>query len=110
MMQCSSHIPGRTRLSDGSGSFHGIKSPDRVKKAKSVLKRESILGVKRKSEWPELVGMDGLEARARIREEIPTVQANVVRQDDLITEEYHPGRVQIFVDDNSIVTWPPQIG
>lgn len=76
----------------------------------SVLKRTSILSVKNKSEWPELVGMNGIEARKRIKEEIPAIQASVITVDDMITEEYLPGRVQIFVDQNCIVMWPPQIG
>lgn len=106
MMQFQSQIPGRTR----SNSFQ-LASPNPTKKrAMSVLKRTSILSVKNKSEWPELVGMNGIEARKRIKEEIPAIQASVITVDDMITEEYLPGRVQIFVDQNCIVTWPPQIG
>eukprot|EP00980_Cylindrotheca_fusiformis_P008985 scaffold1919_cov69-Cylindrotheca_fusiformis.AAC.1 len=84
-------------------------SPGRLQKAKT-LKRTSILSVKHKSIWPELVGLSGVEAKRRIREEIPSVQAPIISRNALITEEYIPGRVQIFVNDENIVIWPPQIG
>ncbi|CAJ1934992.1 unnamed protein product [Cylindrotheca closterium] len=108
MMQVKSHVPGRHRKSN---SFQLAFSPHpKHKRPQAVLKRTSILNLKNKSEWPELVGMDGVEARKRIRDEVPSVQASIVNLEEMITEEYMPGRVQIFVDDNCKVTWPPQIG
>ena len=104
MMQVRPRVPGRHRKSN---SFQ-LASPHLKKRTQ--LKRTSILSVKRKSEWPELVGMDGLEARKVIKDEVPAVQASIVSLEEMITEEYMPGRVQIFVDDNCKVTWPPQIG
>ena len=108
MLQHKSHAPtGYTHMRKNSFST----SPHAKRRTNATLKRTSILSVKKKSEWPELVGLHGLEARQRIKQEIPDVQAPIVSlYEDMITEEYMPGRVQIFVDEHYLVTWPPQIG
>jgi hypothetical protein len=72
--------------------------------------RGSVYTVAKKSYWPELVGLPGPEARKILKEECPVVMAQIVGLGELITEDYIPERVQIFVDDEGIVTWPPQIG
>jgi hypothetical protein len=105
MLQSRPLTPRKSRVS----SAHGILKSPGVMRAK-MLKRTSILSVKNKSIWPELVGMAGHEARRRIKEEIPLVQAHIISRNDMITEEYMPARVQLFVDENGKVIWPPQIG
>lgn len=73
--------------------------------------RGSVFSVSKKSIWPELVGIPGVEARRNIKEQAPAVvTTQIVELGDMITEEYLPERVQIFVDEHGIVTWPPQIG
>jgi hypothetical protein len=72
--------------------------------------RGSVFSVSKKSIWPELVGLPGMEARRHIKDQVPVVSAQIVELGDMITEDYLPERVQIFVDDDGIVTWPPQIG
>jgi hypothetical protein len=72
--------------------------------------RGSVYTVAKKSYWPELVGLQGPEARKVLKEECPVVIAQIVELGELITEDYIPERVQIFVDDEGIVTWAPQIG
>ena len=64
----------------------------------------------KKSIWPELVGKTGVDARRYFKEHFPVITAQIVELGDMITEDYAPERVQIFVDENGIVTWPPQIG
>ena len=72
--------------------------------------RQSLFTVSKRSIWPELVGRSGLDARRYLKEHHPIITAQIVEIGDMITEDYAPERVQIFVDDNGIVTWPPQIG
>ena len=57
------------------------------------------------------MGLPGIEARRHIKDQVPVaVSAQIVELGDMITEDYQPERVQIFVDEDGIVTRPPQIG
>ena len=71
--------------------------------------RQSLYASTKKSMWPEVVGMTGVEARKVIKES-GVQQVQIVEPHETITEDYLPLRVQIFVDPDGVVVWPPQIG
>jgi len=63
-----------------------------------------------KSEWPELVGKTGEEAKAQILKERTDVTVKI--QDELgpATLDYSPNRVRIFVNKDGIVAAAPRTG
>ena len=66
----------------------------------------------KKTEWPELVGLDGEEAKRKVMEErsdLSTIQ--IVPNNSMVTMDYREDRVRIFVDPKTNkVTKPPRIG
>jgi hypothetical protein len=65
-----------------------------------------------KREWPELVGTDGNVAARTIQGENPSIeQVTVLPQDAMVTMDYVPTRVRIFVnEDNNKVARTPRTG
>lgn len=74
-----------------------------------------------KTEWPELLGMKGKEAKAVIQKERPSIdRLFYIPRDVIVTDDYWCNRVRIWVDctgtcnlhevENSIVFMVPKIG
>ncbi|XVF83181.1 hypothetical protein PTKIN_Ptkin16aG0113300 [Pterospermum kingtungense] len=65
---------------------------------------------KGKSSWPELVGKKGEDAAAIIEKENPYVNAVIVLEGTIVTMEFLPTRVRVWVNTSGIVTKVPIIG
>ena len=64
-----------------------------------------------KTEWPELVGIDGEAAKSKITEERPDLnKVQVVPSDAMMTMDYREDRVRVLVDKGNKVVKPPRIG
>ena len=60
--------------------------------------------------WPELVGMDGEEAKAKLQELEPEKNIILVPAGSGVTRDYRPNRIRIFLDKDGKVTRTPIIG
>ncbi|CAK9146378.1 unnamed protein product [Ilex paraguariensis] len=65
---------------------------------------------KGKSSWPELVGVKGEIAAATIEKENPFVTATIVPPGTSVLPVILCDNVNVFVDENGIVTSTPIIG
>lgn len=63
-----------------------------------------------KTEFPELVGMSGADAKAHLEEEFPTFEVQVVPWDAMLTMDYREDRIRIKVDGNGMVKKTPRVG
>ncbi|KAF8397433.1 hypothetical protein HHK36_016349 [Tetracentron sinense] len=63
-----------------------------------------------KAMWPEVVGLTAEEAEKKIKEDMPMARFQVVPLDSVVTMDYNPRRVRLFVDSSSKVAKPPRIG
>jgi len=63
-----------------------------------------------KKEWPELVGVNGEEAKKIIQTEDPNLLVPVIPCGSCITMNYNNNRVMLFVDKNGNVVSAPRIG
>ncbi|KAK1295899.1 hypothetical protein QJS10_CPB15g01999 [Acorus calamus] len=61
---------------------------------------------KGKSEWPELVGVQGDVAAATIEEENPLVTAEIVKKGSSVTQDFRCDRVWVWVDDGKVYRVP----
>ena len=65
-----------------------------------------------RTEWPELVGKPGEEAREVIRATggpgITTV--DIIPEDSMVTQDFRTDRVRIFVDSSGKVARTPRVG
>mmetsp|Transcript_27825 Transcript_27825/g.77962 ORF Transcript_27825/g.77962 Transcript_27825/m.77962 type:complete len:96 (+) Transcript_27825:344-631(+) len=64
----------------------------------------------KKTIWPELVGLSGLQAKRKLQKYGVRIQIVPMEATDMITEDYQPHRVQVFVDTHGRVPWAPQLG
>ncbi|MQM14691.1 hypothetical protein Taro_047631 [Colocasia esculenta] len=68
----------------------------------------------RKQSWPELVGVDGMEAEATIERENPVVNAKIIKvgstDPEVIHDIFRCDRVWVWVDEQGLVAKTPQIG
>ncbi|KAF8392255.1 hypothetical protein HHK36_022597 [Tetracentron sinense] len=62
-----------------------------------------------KSSWPELLGKKGEVAAATIERENPLVNAVIVLEGSIVTQEILCTRVRVWVDHSGIVTRVPTI-
>lgn len=64
--------------------------------------------------FPELIGLSGEEAKAKLREQYPSEtllsQIDVIPDGNMVTMDYREDRVRIFVDKTGKVTSAPHIG
>ncbi len=60
-----------------------------------------------KSEWPEVVGFPGEQAKTIILNDDPTVNAQVIPEGSPVTMDYRTDRVRILVDGSGIVVSVP---
>ncbi|XXG43554.1 hypothetical protein AAC387_Pa01g3557 [Persea americana] len=63
-----------------------------------------------KSQWPELLRVDGEAAKTTIEEENPLVTAHIVKNGSSVITDFRCDRVWVWVDENGIVTKVPHIG
>lgn len=63
-----------------------------------------------KSEWPELVGVQGKIAGATIKRERPGINVIIVRLGDVGDHVYLTNRVRVWVNDAGVVALVPKIG
>ena len=63
-----------------------------------------------KTEWPELVGKGGLEAKATIAAQSPHLEVECFPEDGMFTMDFREGRVRILVGADGIVSQTPRIG
>uniref|UniRef100_A0A7R9ZMT4 Subtilisin inhibitor domain-containing protein n=1 Tax=Craspedostauros australis TaxID=1486917 RepID=A0A7R9ZMT4_9STRA len=64
-----------------------------------------------KTNWPELVGMSGEQAKATIMSENSSVtEIQILPAGSIVTMDYREDRVRIFVDGNGNVSVSPSIG
>jgi hypothetical protein len=75
------------------------------------LKMSSVVlgatGRENKTSWPEVVGMSIKEAREIILKDMPNANIQVLPVGSLVTQDFRPDRVRIFVD---IVAQTPTVG
>ncbi|KAK1270542.1 hypothetical protein QJS04_geneDACA013104 [Acorus gramineus] len=63
-----------------------------------------------KSEWPELVGVQGDVAAITIEEENSLVTAMIVKEGSSVPLDFRCDRVWVVVDESGCVTLVPHIG
>ncbi|KAK1295900.1 hypothetical protein QJS10_CPB15g01998 [Acorus calamus] len=59
-----------------------------------------------KSEWPELVGVQGDMAAATIEEENPLVTAKIVKKGSFVIQDFRCDRVWVWVDGGRVYRVP----
>lgn len=78
-----------------------------------MLQRDSInvmMQPPEKSQWPELVGKTGEEAKAALLAENPKLRVFTILPNQPVTLDYRLDRVRIPVDENGIVIRAPALG
>ena len=68
------------------------------------------IGSGAKTEWPEVVGLTAEEAEAKIKEDAPRLNVQVVPPGNFVTMDYNTGRVRIFMDATGKVKKTPKVG
>ncbi|KAK9747664.1 hypothetical protein RND81_02G006900 [Saponaria officinalis] len=63
-----------------------------------------------KNAWPELVGEKGTVAVSTIEKENTNVQAVIVPDGSIVTDDFRCDRVRVWVDCNGVVIRAPIIG
>lgn len=63
-----------------------------------------------KKEWPEAVGLSGEEAQAKVKQDDPTIETQVLNENAPCTRDFRPYRVRIFVNGEGVVVSPPRRG
>jgi hypothetical protein len=76
---------------------------------RSIARGRGVCGCE-KTEWAELVGVDGDLAKTTIEEENPNVGAIIILVGSPVDSSYNLDRVRVFVDENNIVVVMPQVG
>ncbi|XP_077984427.1 uncharacterized protein LOC144439052 [Glandiceps talaboti] len=61
-------------------------------------------------QWPELVGKTGEEAKEVVLKECHDFKIQIIPTDSMVTCDFVPTRVRIFVSDNGKVARPPKVG
>ncbi|KAK9931037.1 hypothetical protein M0R45_018333 [Rubus argutus] len=63
-----------------------------------------------KNSWPELLGAQGTVAEETIERENSLVDAVIVLEGSIVTDDFRCDRVRVWVDTEGIVTRVPIIG
>lgn len=88
----------------------GLLSPNNCHAVQSITRGRGVCGCE-KTEWAELVGVDGdLAKKTTIEEENPNVGAIIILVGSPVDASYNLDRVRVFVDENNIVVVIPQVG
>mmetsp|Transcript_93180 Transcript_93180/g.268188 ORF Transcript_93180/g.268188 Transcript_93180/m.268188 type:complete len:131 (-) Transcript_93180:30-422(-) len=65
---------------------------------------------KSKNSWPELVGLDGQEAKAKLEEQEPDKKIFLIPEGRMVTMDYRTDRIRIFLDGDGKVSRAPILG
>ena len=65
---------------------------------------------KPKNSWPELIGIDGPEAKAKLEAMEPNKTIVLVPEGHMVTMDYRTDRIRIFLDSEGKVSRAPIIG
>mmetsp|Transcript_38087 Transcript_38087/g.92183 ORF Transcript_38087/g.92183 Transcript_38087/m.92183 type:complete len:97 (+) Transcript_38087:38-328(+) len=71
---------------------------------------EGEIMAEQKTEFPEMVGMSGEEAKAQLESQFPSFQIDIVPWDAMLTMDYREDRIRVKVDDNGKVKKAPRVG
>ncbi|CAJ1962947.1 unnamed protein product [Cylindrotheca closterium] len=63
-----------------------------------------------KTDFPEMVGMNGAEAKAQLESQFPSFQIDIVPWDAMLTMDYREDRIRIKVDESGKVKKSPRVG
>jgi hypothetical protein len=63
-----------------------------------------------KTEWPEVVGQTGQDAKAQILADRPDVTVYILPEGSFVTMDYRTNRVRVFINGAGNVASPPRIG
>lgn len=66
--------------------------------------------IKEMSDWGQLVGKTGEEAKVRILEDMPDADVHILPEGSPVTFDYRFNRVRVFVDGQDKVVTQPHIG
>jgi hypothetical protein len=79
--------------------------------ASSLAKvQKGVIMTKDKSAWPEVMGMTGEAARAKLESELPNMLCQVVPYGSMVTMDYREDRIRIYTDESGHVTKAPRVG
>ena len=74
------------------------------------IEEESIVMSNEQTSFPELVGIDGEVAKARLQKKFPDFTIKTVPDGSMVTMDYRLDRIRIFVDKDRKVSQAPSIG
>ncbi|XP_027344177.1 subtilisin inhibitor CLSI-I-like [Abrus precatorius] len=89
---------------------HGQATNPPQEQPNEALPRSYEQRSSRKTSWPELVGESAEEAEKKIKEEKSEVEIQVVPPGYLVTADFKPQRVRLYVDGSNKITRTPGIG
>lgn len=63
-----------------------------------------------KQQWPEAVGLPAEQARAIVLQDDPSINVQILGENDPTTRDFRTNRVRIFTNGGGVVTRPPRRG
>eukprot|EP00980_Cylindrotheca_fusiformis_P031300 scaffold26137_cov152-Cylindrotheca_fusiformis.AAC.1 len=63
-----------------------------------------------RSEFPEVIGMTGDEAKATLEQEFPSMTIQVLPHGSMATMDFREDRIRIWLDENGSVSKAPRVG
>ncbi|GKY99626.1 hypothetical protein MPSEU_000916700 [Mayamaea pseudoterrestris] len=81
--------------------------------SESMLMSQPMVGgsaSKRQGPWPECIGKSGADCITMIEAYAQDVRTLIVPADSMVTMDFSPSRVRVFVDENGIVQRSPSRG
>lgn len=63
-----------------------------------------------KGQWPEAVGLPAEQAKAIVLQDDPTINVQILGENDVTTRDFRVDRVRIFTNGEGVVTRPPRRG
>ena len=79
----------------------------------SNITEDGIMNItddKPKTSWPELVGVDGQDAKTELEEQEPDKKIILVPEGRMVTMDYRTDRIRLFLDGDGKVARTPIIG
>jgi len=73
-------------------------------------KKSNNMAEQKKTNWAELVGKTGEEAKAAILKDRPGLEVHIFPEDSMMTTDYREDRVRILVDTADKVAQAPHVG
>ena len=89
----------------------GLVKDDSVLQQPKEITKQSYQVNMDKTEWPELIGVDGEVAKQTVQGENPSItKVQILPKDSFVTMDYSTSRVRIFVNDDNTVARAPRVG